>query len=164
MAIRLGEIMVEHGLLTREQVELILMEQQNSRRPFGLLAESMFGISPQDVEDAWAEQYSRISPVVDLAKERFDPEALKLVSRRQAWQFQVLPIRFDASELMIATTGDNLARALRFTSRCLMRPCYFVLAEGRMLGEALAKYLPLPGLSAEVLAGAADSPWVPSEG
>ena len=45
--IRLGEILVENGLLTPQQVNQVLKQQKRGGRPFGVLAERMFGLDPQ---------------------------------------------------------------------------------------------------------------------
>ena len=57
--IQIGQLLVEQGVLSAEQVEHILTVQRASHRPFGDLAERLFGIEPQAVEDAWVEQYLR---------------------------------------------------------------------------------------------------------
>ncbi len=148
MSVRIGEVLIQRGVLSRPQVERVLEEQQVRHRPFGELAETLFGIDPTDIEHAWVEQYTRITRHVNVRTERVDPEAMRLIDRRQAWQFRVLPLRFDGRELMVATTADNLCRALRFVSRCLTTPCYLVLTEAQSLGDALAHYFPLAGLDA----------------
>ncbi|MBL0927030.1 MAG: hypothetical protein IBJ11_05170 [Phycisphaerales bacterium] len=152
MPIRLGEVLVRQGLLTSEQVAQILEEQSRSQRPFGLLAEKLFGLSERDIERAWAEQYAVLSGTIDPRTEKTDPAALGAVDRRQAWQFRVLPLRFDGAELMLATTKENLPRALRFASRCLDRPCYLVVTEPELLGEALVRHYPMPGMTAASVA------------
>lgn len=153
MSVRIGEVMIQRGLLTAEQVSRILEEQANRHRPFGELAERMFGVDPADVEQAWVEQYASITRKVNVLREATDERAMRLVDRRQAWQFRVLPLRFDGPELMVATTAENLTRALRFVSRCLTVPCYLVLTEGAWLGEALSKHFPMGGLNASNLDG-----------
>ena len=62
--IQIGQLLIEQGVLTAKQVEHILKVQKMSHRPFGDLAERLFGISPQAVEDAWVQQYLRIAPTV----------------------------------------------------------------------------------------------------
>ena len=146
MSIRLGEVLVRRGVLSSEQVDDILLEQQRTKRPFGLLAEQMFGVPEVVIEQAWAEQYASITGTFDLEENQPEREALGLVSRRQAWQFSVIPITFDGHELVIATTRDNLPRALRFATRVLERPCFFVLAETKALGEALNEHYPMAGV------------------
>ena len=149
MTIRMGEILVRRGLLNHAQVELILQEQQRWHRPFGVLAEEMFELGPQQIEAAWAEQYASMAPAVDVRTTEPDPMALSMVDRRQAWQFRVLPLRFEGPELVVATTGDQLVRALRFVSRVLATPCYLVLTEAQMLGEALVRHFPMAGMTPE---------------
>lgn len=151
MSIRLGEVLVRRGLLSEEQVATILTEQQRWHRPFGVLAEEMFGLGVGDVEQAWAEQYAAITQRIDVRQEEPDPRALAMVDRRQAWQFRVMPVRFDGEDLVVATTNEQLARALRFVSRVLATPCYLVLTESRMLGEALMHHFPMAGMTPESL-------------
>ncbi|MFU8828039.1 MAG: hypothetical protein ACNA8P_01235 [Phycisphaerales bacterium] len=158
MAVRLGEILIEQGLLSLEQVEHIVKHQRTTSRPFGALAEELFGVSEKQVEMAWATQYERISQRVDPTTEPICPNALCAVSRRQAWQFRVMPLRFEDGELILATTGEHLARALRFASRCLSVPCYFVIAEADRLGESLAEHFPMGGLGKEAIAAPVKAP------
>ena len=46
MPIRFGDLLVESGVLRPEQRDEILEEQRLVHRPFGELAERMFGIDP----------------------------------------------------------------------------------------------------------------------
>lgn len=149
MSIRLGEVMVRRGLLTNDQVEAVLREQMRTRRPFGLIAEQLFNIDGRMIEQAWAEQYAEITGVFDLDANPPHTEAIACVSRRQAWQFTVLPVRFEGHELVMATTRENLPRALRFATRVLERPCYLVLVDPNTLGEALDFHYQMPGMSPE---------------
>lgn len=151
MSIRIGEVMVRNGLLNEGQVAAILEAQTDRARPFGQLAEEMFGVCERQVEQAWVEQYASITRHVDPTVEPIDPKAVGLIERRQAWQFRVMPIRFDGRELMLATTTDHLLRALRFASRCLGIPSYLVLCDGNALGQALTRHYPMAGMSATSL-------------
>jgi type IV pilus assembly protein PilB len=153
MVLRLGDLLVQHGVLTREQVEDILVEQQAVGRPFGELAERLFGVPPQAVERAWAEQYAMLTGEFDLIEACFDPEAIALISARQAWQFRVLPIRFSGDELTVCTVKDHLARALRFVGWKLEHPCHFVLAEPQHFAETLMRHYPLAGMTPGMITG-----------
>jgi hypothetical protein len=79
--------------------------------------------------------------------EAIEPAALDLVTRRQAWQLRVLPMRFEDQELLIATTQRQLPRALRFVTGVLEFPAALVLASPLNLGEALCRHYPLPGMT-----------------
>jgi type IV pilus assembly protein PilB len=147
MEVRLGQLLIEAGVLTTQQVQRIVAEQHRTGTPFGLLSEQMFGIDPDAIEQAWALQYASMSREVDPQRERIEPQALSLVTRRQAWQFRILPMRFDDGELMMATTQQHLRRALRFATAVMGVPVFLVLTSPQALGEALCRHYPLPGMT-----------------
>jgi hypothetical protein len=149
--VRLGEVMVNQGLLTEAQVETILEHQRERPRPFGHLAEVLFHVSAEDVESAWVEQYSRITERVNPLHEEIDPEVVAMVSRRQAWQFRLMPVRWDGSEVMVATVREHLTRGMRFALRQLAAPCWFVLADAGDLGAALSRHYAIPGMDASMI-------------
>lgn len=144
---RLGELLIQAGVLNAMQVDHILSVQRETGEPFGVLCERLAGVDPIAVEEAWATQYAQLTRHIDPALETFDPEATCLVTRRQAWQFRVLPVRFDDEELMLATTRRHLRRALRFATNVLVVPVYPVLTEPLALGEALCRHFSLPGMT-----------------
>jgi hypothetical protein len=153
MECRLGQVLVEQGVLTGEQVESILARQKETGEPFGLLCEQIFSIAPETIENAWALQYARLTRTIDPAAETFDVQALSMVTRRQAWQFRVLPVRFDGQELMIATTQRHLRRALRFAVNVIGVPVFFVMADSGRLGSALCRHYALPGFTPDCVDG-----------
>lgn len=140
----MGQLLVEQGVLTQRQVDHILRMQKESHRPFGDLAERLYGISPRAVEDAWVEQYTRTVGVVDLNEQKIDQDCLRLLNRRQAWQFRTLPVARAGDHLNIATSPDNLVRAVNFATRTLDEPICFVLAEREQLRDFLMQHYPVP--------------------
>jgi hypothetical protein len=153
MRLPIGELMVKNGVITARQLEQILERQRATHRPFGEITEEMCGVRGKDVERAWAEQYAQTTRWVNPSHENCDPAVHDLVSRRQAWQFRVLPLGYDGSELMICTTQEGLVRAMNFAARQIPVTCYFVLAKLDQLAEALMRQYPMEGMSAESLAG-----------
>lgn len=151
MALRIGELLVRSGVLSALQRDQVLDEQRRSGRPFGDLAERMFGISPRDIEQAWAEQYASLVEPIDPRSSDSDPDALSLVTGRQAWQFAILPLRFSSGELIACTTQTHLARALRFAAWKVPTPVRFVLASPIHLGEALVEHYQVTGMKPEDL-------------
>ena len=102
------------------------------------------------MEDAWVEQYVRTAGTTDLSELEFDRRCLRLLNRRQAWQFHVLPVsRDEGMHLNVATDAENLVRAVNFSSRKLDEPVYFVLAEKKQLREFLMKHYPVPQFIAQ---------------
>lgn len=151
MAIRLGDLLVRNGTITEAQRDAALDYQRLTARPLGEIVERLFGVSPSDVEDAWAEQYASMAPWVDPRDERVEPSALALVERRQAWQFRVLPLRFAGEEAVLCTTREHLVRALRFAGWRVRRGCYFVLSDPTNLGQALMTHYPMDGMTPEMV-------------
>jgi hypothetical protein len=144
VGIQIGQLLIEQGVLTSRQVEHILHVQKMSHRPFGDLAERLFGISPQAVEDAWVQQYIRMTGTIDLDDQKLDEQCLRLLNRRQAWQFHMLPMFRNDDNLNIATSAESLVRAVNFSAKKLDEPIYFQIAERQQLKEFLMKHFPVP--------------------
>ena len=149
--IQIGQLLVEQGVLTETQVQHILKVQKMSHRPFGDLAERLYGINPKAVEDAWVEQYLRTVGVVDLDDVKLDTDCLRTLNRRQAWQFHLLPLNRDP-ELNLATTAEGLVRSVNFSTRSIDEPVHILIAERAQLREFLMKHYPVPEFLAQYAA------------
>jgi len=147
--IQIGELLVEQGVLTHKQVRHILQVQKMSHRPFGDLAERLYGIDPKAVEDAWVEQYIRTAGIVDLDDQKVETECLRLLNRRQAWQFHLLPMFRERESVSVATSPENLVRSVNFATRTMEEPVHFLVAERQQLREFLMKHYPVPQFVAQ---------------
>lgn len=147
--IQIGRLLVEQGVLSETQVEHVLAVQRVSHRPFGDLAERLYGISPEAVEDAWVEQYVRTAGIVDLRQLQMDVECLRVVNRRQAWQFHLLPVNRDGQSLNVATDAASLVRTVNFAARRLDEPVCVIIARRQQLREFLMEHYPVPQHMAE---------------
>lgn len=147
--IPIGQLLVEQGALTEAQVQHVLQVQKMSHRPFGDLAERLYGINPKAVEDAWVEQYLRTVGVVDLDDHEIETDCLRVLSRRQAWQFRMLPMTREIESLQMATSADNLVRSVNFSTRAIDEPVNFLIAERKQLREFLMKHYPVPQFIAQ---------------
>jgi len=142
--IRIGELLVRQGALTAEQVETILEAQRRESRPFGDLAERMFGVTPDAIEQDWIDQYLCFGERAFLEQQRIDVQVLKVINRRQAWQFRMLPLRKKDGELVVATCRDHLQRAVSFAWSRLDDPIHFLIARRPQLEEFLMEHYPWP--------------------
>jgi len=153
--LKIGEILIRQGVLSEQQVFEIMQAQKTMQMPFGVLAEHLFDVTLESIERAWVEQYHRYTGTLDLENERFDAEALRLISRRQAWQFEILPIRFEeGGELLVAASRARLARAVTFAAARLEQVVYFRVAESDQLQAFLQKHYPMPEISRQIVAKA----------
>ena len=147
--IPIGELLVQQGVMTDRQVQHILTVQKASHRPFGDLAERLYGISPKLIEDAWVVQYVHTVGTADLDELDFDEQCLRMLNRRQAWQFHLLPVAHDEQmNLNMATDADNLVRAVNFSSRRIDESIHMLVAERDQLREFLLKHYPVPDFMA----------------
>ncbi len=150
--IQIGQILIEQGVLTEQQVFEIVQAQKQCHQPFGLLAEQMFDVTIGSIEEAWVEQYHRFTGTIDLERETIDDDALRLINRRQAHQFEIMPIRFEPSgELLMAASKLRLARAVAFVATKIDHVTFFRVAEREPLQNFLQEHYPLPGVSDEII-------------
>ncbi|MEM1353308.1 MAG: hypothetical protein AAGH88_00345 [Planctomycetota bacterium] len=150
--IRIGEILVEHGVLTEQQVFEIIQAQKKLHLPFGVLAERMFEVTLESIENAWIEQYHRFTGTINLEEQPIDERALRLINRRQAWQFEIVPLNFEPTgELLMAASRRRLARAVTFATNRLDKIVYFRIAESDQLQEFLREHYPMPEVSQELV-------------
>src|SRR5688572_10416657 len=102
--LRLGELLVQQGLITTDQLSIALAEQRHNNTPIGRLLVRLGFVTESAIRDIMARTIGQES--IDLGQVVADPEALKLVNQDFARRNRVLPIAFDRNEqvLTIATT------------------------------------------------------------
>ncbi len=145
--LKIGELLVAQGSLTRDQVQAILEEQNTTGRPFGYLAERMFNVNAENIEKAWIDQYVSMDTSIDLDTQRIDTEVLRVLNRRQAWQFHMLPMHYDDSDLVVATSKEKLPRAINFAWRKIKDPVFFLIAKRPQLEDFLMEHYPWPAMN-----------------
>jgi len=147
---RIGDVLTQHGQLTSQQVDQILIAQKTNGRPFGDLAQQMFGLTHKAIEAAWVDQYLDCETQVDLEAQHMDPVVLGLISRRQAWQLQLLPLCRQDHMLLVATTRKRLVRSVNFVWRRLREPVLVRVADPDQLETFLGKHYPWPAMKQPV--------------
>jgi len=102
--LRLGELLVQQGLITKDQLAIALAEQRNSNIPIGRLLVRLGFVTETAIRDIMARTVGQES--IDLAQVVADSEALSLVPEDFARRNHVLPIAYDPTDqvLTIATT------------------------------------------------------------
>ncbi len=140
MTVPMGQLLVERGVLTAAQRDQVLAQQGDGATPFGQLAEDMFGVSARVIEAVWAEQYARSAEWLDPRDRPIEAYVRDLVSRRQAWQFGIIPLAYDGPNIVACTTAGNLTRAIRFASASFGGACYFTLSRETDFAEALERH------------------------
>ncbi len=103
MAIRrIGQILVDLGFISDEQLEMLLEEQR--RHPgelLGKIAEEMGLVTDDQVALALAEQMGM--QVVKLGEIQIDQEVIDLITEPMAQLYRVIPIKLEGNEFTLAT-------------------------------------------------------------
>jgi type IV pilus assembly protein PilB len=127
---RLGELLVERGLITTEQLDAALKDQKRLRLPLGQLLLSQ-GIVAEKPLAAALSVHFRV-PQIDFTRARIQQEALALIPEPYAREHNVVPIRLDKDELEVATLdpGDlALFAELKVLTRKRIKPLLGVKSE-----------------------------------
>src|SRR3970282_2398649 len=91
--LRLGELMVQQGLISQDQLRIALIEQEQNNIPLGRQLVRLGFVTEAMVRDLVAHTIGQES--VDLDSVIADVEALKLVPEEFARRHHLLPIAFD---------------------------------------------------------------------
>ena len=108
----LGEVLIQKGMISEDQLRIALTEQKKSRIPLGKLLVNLGFLTEATVRDILSENLGQVS--VDLSNTIVDPAALALIPRDTARRYQVLPIALDRDKgrLLLAVSDPTNVVAL----------------------------------------------------
>ena len=139
---RLGDILVESGLITREQLALALHDQENFGGRLGTVLFDQGLITEAEYLRAVGEQLGIRS--TDFEGVTIPEKVMKLLSRERAWEWMVVPMSVKAIEgartLLLAMadpTDEEVLAAVAERTGCRVRP---VLAFDNSIRQVLMEY------------------------
>ena len=97
---RIGELVVEAGLITEEQLQNAIKEQKELKLKLGELLITRNYISEQQLIEVLEFQLG--IPHVQLFRHKIDQKVINLIPQRIAEQYSVLPIRSEGNKLVVA--------------------------------------------------------------
>src|SRR3989442_13991188 len=100
--IKLGDLLVEVGLLTEENRRRVLEAQRSTRKRMGQLLIDMGGLAEEELLQGLAKQFN-LEVLKPDALDDIEPRLLKLVPETLARHHIVLPLQFVGQTLDIAT-------------------------------------------------------------
>ena len=99
---KIGQIFVDMGFITDDQLQLLLEEQQQQPGALlGKLAEDMALITDEQLAQALGEQMNM--KVVSIGETQISKELLERLTETMAQLYRVVPVRFDGHRLTVAT-------------------------------------------------------------
>jgi type IV pilus assembly protein PilB len=96
----LGDLLVEEGLLSRDQLAQAEDEQQRVGKSLGRVLVDMGLVKEADLVSALARQVGL--EFVDLSEHQIDPAAASLLPEQVSRRYRALPIGFDGTRLIVA--------------------------------------------------------------
>jgi type IV pilus assembly protein PilB len=120
---RLGELLVETGLLTEENLTRALSEQRVLRTKMGEVIVSLGMATEEEIAQALSIQLG--IPYIDLTQTPVEPQAIDLISEKVARRHLILPVSIDQKDLNIAMADPLSFEAfedVRFASGYTIRP------------------------------------------
>lgn len=110
---RIGDILIEQGLITPQQLkEALEMQKNGNKKRLGEIFVEIGAISKEELYEIL--QYVYESEYVDLTNYVIDPEVISLISEKAALRFKLIPISKNDDELIIAMANPLDVYAIDF--------------------------------------------------
>ena len=104
----IGQIFKEMGLVTEYDIQQALAKQKETGEALGQILVATGQVTEVDLSRALAEQAGL--EFIDLEKVEIPPEVIELVDHATVDTFQIMPVEFDGSTLVVAVSRpDNLS-------------------------------------------------------
>jgi type II secretory ATPase GspE/PulE/Tfp pilus assembly ATPase PilB-like protein len=103
--VRLGELMVQQGLISQDQLRIALMEQEQNNMPIGKQLVRLGFVTEAMVRDLVAHTLGQES--IDLNAVIADSDALKLIPEDFARRYHLLPVAFEPlNNMLVVAMAD----------------------------------------------------------
>jgi len=103
--VRLGDMMVQQGLISQDQLRIALIEQERDHLPLGRVLVRLGFVTEAMVRDTLAHTIGTES--IDLASAVADIEALKMVPQDFSRRYHLLPVAYDDNTMtMVVAMAD----------------------------------------------------------
>ena len=107
---RLGDLLIEKGFLTEEQLKMGLMEAKNTNSPIGSTLVKLGFITIEQLKSALGEQQG--TEVLSTSSLKIDPNLLKLLPENFIRENMVIPIRSNGQTLLVGMVDPHNKRVI----------------------------------------------------
>ncbi len=139
---RMGDMLLEKGLLSRNQLKKAIECQTATRRRFGEVVVSLGFVEEHEITACLAEQYDL--PVADLNAIKADSQVLALVTPTFALAKLFLPIKMTENELYGVIADPIDIDATDHVTRAVGKKLRLSLASPTALFEKIARAYAIP--------------------
>ena len=140
---KLGEVLVEEGLLRDEQVQEALKRQRATGEFFGESLVALTYCSEMDIARTIVRQFGL--PYIDAAKYRIPREVLDAVPADLMWQNQFIVLDKIGKAMLVAVSGILPGEVFERIERISGSQIFLYVSTVSQVGEALKKHRPMNG-------------------
>ena len=125
--IRLGDLLVQHRMISDRQLSEALQEQKRSGHKLGRVLVQLGAVSENDLLDFLGKQLDL--PVIDLKHFHFDPEVVRLLPETHARRYRALVVSDRGKELTVAMADPTDIFSYDALTQILKRPIRLALVK-----------------------------------
>jgi len=152
---QLGQILIEQGLLTEDQLEAALAEQQHVPKSLGRILIDLRLIREIDLVRALAHQIGL--EFVDLSEYPIDPTVASLIPESVAKRYRAMPIGERDDRLLVAMSDPANVYALDDIRTITGREVQPLVATAQDISNAINKYAHMSGAVEQLAQEASDA-------
>jgi len=149
MALKIGDMLLKAGLISGEQLEKALKEQQNTSGRLGSILVKLGYITEDEIVQFLSKQFN--VPAVNLSEYKIDDNILKLIPAHIAQKYGVVPLSRLGRVLTVAIVNPNDMLAMddiKFSTGFDVRP---VVASEAAIWSAIDKYYGSAGMLQDMM-------------
>jgi MSHA biogenesis protein MshE len=118
--VRLGDLLIDHKLISQAQLEQALSEQKKNGQKLGRVLIDDGYLTEDQMLEALSEQLK--IPFVDLLHYKFNPDVIKLIPEIQSRRFRSVALSTDESGILVGMADPTNIFAYDELSRILKKP------------------------------------------
>ena len=122
---KMGEILVDAGLITPETLQKALQRQRGTGLRLGQVLETMDVILEEDIAAALGQQFG-VRQVKGIARYSYPPEILKIITPEEALTRFIFPLKIEKKTLYLAMANPldhDTAQEIGFRNGLQVTPC-----------------------------------------
>ncbi len=122
---KMGQILIEAGLITPETLQKALQAQQGTGKRLGQKLEEMGVLLEEDIAAALAKQFG-VRQVKGIARFSYPPEVLKLINPEEALTRFIFPLKIEKNTLYLAMSNPldhDTTQEIGFRHGLQVTPC-----------------------------------------
>lgn len=140
MSKRLGELLLEENLVTPEQIQKAIEEQQKTGEPLGRILVRMGVITEDALFYFIAIQYGM--DYVDISNIQIEPETINIIKKEVAEELNIIPIEATNNKIVFATSEPDEHLIIKLKERVVLpvENIKFVVTSESNMRNAMVQY------------------------